>query len=105
MARIAFIVTTCHEFEGVKVLSSVLKAAGHQTDCFITSEERDFVGSVERWRPDVIGIYATTGQEDWARAHVHKWRRELPGLKVVMDRCPAIEIPRLGVAKIAQDAD
>ena len=62
MARIAFIVTTCHEFEGVKVLSSVLKAAGHQTDCFITSEERDFVGSVERWRPDVIGIYATTGQ-------------------------------------------
>jgi radical SAM superfamily enzyme YgiQ (UPF0313 family) len=84
MARIAFIVTTCHEFEGVKVLSSVLKAAGHQTDCFITSEERDFAGAVLRWRPDVIGIYATTGQEDWARAHVLAWRRELPGLKVVM---------------------
>ena len=51
MARIAFIVTTCHEFEGVKVLSSVLKTAGHQTDCFITSEERDFAGAVLRFEP------------------------------------------------------
>jgi radical SAM superfamily enzyme YgiQ (UPF0313 family) len=84
MARIAFVVTTCHEFEGVKVLSSVLKQHGHETDCFVTAEEPDFHATVQRFRPDVLGIYATTGQENWAREHVERWRRELGHLKVVM---------------------
>ena len=84
MARVAFIVTTCHEFEGIKVLSSVLKLHGHQTDCFITAEEPDFHRVVQDWKPDVVGIYATTGQETWAARHVLAWRKEFPHLKVVM---------------------
>jgi len=84
MARIAFPVTTCHEFEGVKALSATLKQAGHRTDCFITSEERDFVRSVRDFEPDVIGLYATTGQETWAYPYIEQWKKELSHLKVVM---------------------
>ncbi|MEM7518819.1 MAG: cobalamin-dependent protein, partial [Planctomycetota bacterium] len=84
MARIAFVVTTCHEFEGVKVLSSILKQHGHETDCFITSEEKDFHGAVERWQPDVLAVYATTGQEAWCYPNIALWKKALPHLKVVV---------------------
>jgi radical SAM superfamily enzyme YgiQ (UPF0313 family) len=84
MARVAFIVTTCHEFEGIKVLSATLKQHGHATDCFLTSEERDFEGAVRAFEPDVLGLYATTGQEAWAHDAIRRWKRALPHLKVVM---------------------
>jgi len=83
VARVAFIVTTCHEFEGVKVLSSILKQNGHVTDCFITAEEKDFYGAVLGFQPDVVAVYATTGQELWAHGLIRRWKRELPHLKSV----------------------
>ena len=84
MARVAFLITTCHEFEGVKVLSSVLKQHGHQTDCFLSSEEPDYYRAVLDWQPDIVGVYATTGQEAWAHDHIVRWKKELPHLKAVM---------------------
>jgi radical SAM superfamily enzyme YgiQ (UPF0313 family) len=84
VVRVAFIVTTCHEFEGIKVLSAMIKQRGWDADCFITSEEPDFEQAVLDYAPDVLGIYSTTGQENWARELVRAWRRELPHLKVVM---------------------
>ena len=78
MARVAFVLTTCHEFEGVKVLSSVLKLHGHAVDSFITSEERDYWQVVRDFEPDVIGIYATSGQEALPYPHIRRWKKELP---------------------------
>ena len=84
MSRIAFVLTTCHEFEGVKVLSSVLKKHGHQTDAFITSEESDYYQAIADFRPDVVAIYATTGQHEWPYPYIRRWKRDNPKLKVVM---------------------
>lgn len=83
MARVAFIHTTCHEFEGVKVLSATLKQHGHETDCFISGLEKDVRGAVLDYRPDIVGMYATTGQEQWAHAHIRAWKKRIPHLKVV----------------------
>lgn len=84
MARVAFVVTTCHEFEGIKVLSSVLKKHGHVTECFLHSEEKDYARVVRDWEPDVVGIYATTGQEAWPYEYIRGWKKSLKHLKVVM---------------------
>jgi anaerobic magnesium-protoporphyrin IX monomethyl ester cyclase len=101
MARVAFIVTTCHEFEGVKVLSSVLKKHGHVSDCFVRSEEKDFSKAVLDWEPDVVGIYATTGQEAWCYDAIRAWKRSLRHLKVVMGGPhPSHDLEPLSVADV-----
>ncbi|MFT5154626.1 MAG: anaerobic magnesium-protoporphyrin IX monomethyl ester cyclase, partial [Planctomycetota bacterium] len=56
---------------------------GHEVDCFITSEERDYYGTVLIWKPDVVAVYATTGQEHWAHDHIRGWKVALPHLKAV----------------------
>lgn len=84
MARVAFVVTTCHEFEGIKVLCAMLKQRDHEADCFITAEEDNFEQAVLDYQPDVVGIYASTGQETWALEHVRAWRKALPHTKYVM---------------------
>ena len=81
---------------GEEVKASLSEIAGHvdMVDIFRRSEE---VGAVvdealERF-PELKCIWMQLGVEDAAAAA----RAEARGVEVVMNRCPAIEIPRLGL--------
>lgn len=81
---------------GEEIKASLSEIAGHvdMIDIFRRSEE---VGAVvdealERF-PELKCIWMQLGVEDDVAAA----RAEARGVEVVMNRCPAIEIPRLGV--------
>ena len=105
MARVAFIVTTCHEFEGIKALSATLKQRGHATDCFITSEERDFHGAVLDWRPDVLGIYATIAAWRHAMPWLHEVREHLEANRDFLAGQLALHFPEIVCLAVAKRAE
>lgn len=47
------------------LLSALLKKYNHQCDVLIESCEKDFLNSINKSKPDIIGFYCTTGLQNW----------------------------------------
>lgn len=68
-----------NEPQGILLLSSVLKQAGHQVSLVVATEE-DPVEAALRLRPDVVGYTVYTGPHTWYLELNQRIRAQLPGV-------------------------
>jgi radical SAM superfamily enzyme YgiQ (UPF0313 family) len=68
-----------NEPQGILLISSVLKQAGHQVSLVVASEE-DPVEAALRLRPDVVGYTVYTGPHTWYLELNQKIKAQLPGV-------------------------
>lgn len=81
--RIAFLQNLWHEYIGVVYLASLLKKHGHSCEVFIEAGERDLIGSVVAYKPDIIGFPCTTGSHQWVLGMAKKLKKKLNFLSVI----------------------
>ncbi len=68
-----------NEPQGILLISSILKQAGHQVSLVVASEE-DPVEAALRLRPDVVGYTVYTGPHTWYLELNQRIRAQLPGV-------------------------
>jgi radical SAM superfamily enzyme YgiQ (UPF0313 family) len=68
-----------NEPQGILLISSVLKQAGHQVSLVVATEE-DPVEAALRLRPDVVGYTVYTGPHTWYLELNQRIRAQLPGV-------------------------
>jgi len=68
-----------NEPQGILLISSVLKQAGHQVSLVVATEE-DPVEAAMRLRPDVVGYTVYTGPHTWYLSLNRRIRERLPGV-------------------------
>ena len=83
MARVAFIQNFWYQYLGVMYISSILKNENHSCEVFIAGGEKNLFDSVKKFNPDILGFYATTGNQKWILETCSRLKREL-NCKVVL---------------------
>jgi radical SAM superfamily enzyme YgiQ (UPF0313 family) len=68
-----------NEPQGILLISSVLKEAGHQVSLVVASEE-DPLQAALRLQPDVVGYTVYTGPHTWYLALNRRLKAQLPGI-------------------------
>jgi radical SAM superfamily enzyme YgiQ (UPF0313 family) len=68
-----------NEPQGILLISSLLKQAGHQVSLVVATEQ-DPVAAAQRLRPDVLGYTVYTGPHTWYLELNRRIRAQLPGV-------------------------
>ncbi len=66
-----------YEALGIHALAGMVKAAGHECDLLIQSEEKDFYHKISEVKADLIAFSFMTRQQEWAIHTIDKIRKHL----------------------------
>jgi len=76
MTKIAFVQRGPIECLGMMCISAYLKKFGHDVMLFIESEEKDLMGIVSDYKPDIIGFTVISGAHKWCLETAGKLKRD-----------------------------
>ena len=65
MTKVLFLQRDPTVYIGVMIISAVLKREGHQCAVLIENMEKDFMGSILHYSPDLVAFSCTTGLHRW----------------------------------------
>lgn len=81
--RIVFLQNFWYEYLGVMSIAAVVKQRGHQARAFINGEEKDLLGAVAKFDPDVIAFPTYTGSQGWVLKTARELKKKLGKLIVL----------------------
>lgn len=83
MARILFVQNFWFEYLGTMILSAVLKKEGHSVDLIIESDVKRIIEKTQRFRPDIVAMYAVSGSHAWVTSTLRQLKDTASVLTVV----------------------
>lgn len=84
MAKIAFFQEGIYENLGIMLLSAVLKKGGHDVILLIDSLEKDVIGRLRDYQPDIVAFSVISGSHLGVYKIIKKIKDAFPGILCVM---------------------
>lgn len=73
-----------YEALGVHSIAGAIKAAGHECDVLIESEEDDLQQAITELRPDMIAFSIMTRQQEWAIFRLNRIKQVFPDIRIII---------------------
>lgn len=81
--RVAFLQNITDQLLAYAFLASGLTERGHQVKVFVENFENDLLAAVHAFKPDVLGAYCTSSNDDWVISTLKRYKEIDPNCLVI----------------------